>query len=77
MPQTHSTHSKTEFLAGYQTTDETVRLAQKQKWLEKWEGRQTKNPAIPIDRISREARHIRSSCNKLYFYFCLLYYCQI
>lgn len=25
------------FLAGYQTTDENVRLAQKQKWLEKWE----------------------------------------
>lgn len=28
---------KSEFLAGYQTTDETVRLAQKQKWLENWE----------------------------------------
>ena len=27
---------KNEFLAGYQTTDEKVRLAQKQKWLENW-----------------------------------------
>ena len=25
------------FLAGYQVTDEAVRIAQKQKWLEKWE----------------------------------------
>jgi len=29
---------KNDFLAGYQTTDETVRLAQKQKWLENREG---------------------------------------
>jgi queuine tRNA-ribosyltransferase len=28
---------KEEFLTGYQTTDETVRLAQKQKWQERWE----------------------------------------
>jgi queuine tRNA-ribosyltransferase len=28
---------KSEFLAGYQITDETVRLAQKQKWLNNWE----------------------------------------
>ena len=27
---------KENFLAGYQTTDEKVRLAQKQKWLDKW-----------------------------------------
>jgi queuine/archaeosine tRNA-ribosyltransferase len=26
-----------DFLAGYQVTDEKVRLAQKQKWLENWE----------------------------------------
>ncbi|MBN1188734.1 MAG: tRNA guanosine(34) transglycosylase Tgt [Dehalococcoidales bacterium] len=29
---------KDDFLTGYQTTEETVRLAQKQKWREKWEG---------------------------------------
>jgi queuine tRNA-ribosyltransferase len=28
---------KSDFLAGYQTTDEKVRLAQKQKWLANWE----------------------------------------
>jgi queuine tRNA-ribosyltransferase len=28
---------KEEFLAGYQTTDENVRIAQKQKWLERWD----------------------------------------
>jgi queuine tRNA-ribosyltransferase len=28
---------KDDFLAGYRSTEETVRLAQKQKWLEKWE----------------------------------------
>jgi len=28
---------KESFLGGYQTTDEKVRLAQKQKWLENWE----------------------------------------
>ncbi|HEX7475551.1 MAG TPA: tRNA guanosine(34) transglycosylase Tgt [Dehalococcoidales bacterium] len=32
---------KEEFMAGYQTTDETVRLAQKQKWQERWEDRPT------------------------------------
>ena len=32
-----SSRLQEDFLAGYQTTDETVRLAQKQKWLEKWE----------------------------------------
>ncbi len=28
---------KDDFLAGYRSTEETVRLSQKQKWLEKWE----------------------------------------
>jgi queuine tRNA-ribosyltransferase len=28
---------KNEFLAGYQSTDEAVRLSQKQKWLDNWE----------------------------------------
>jgi queuine tRNA-ribosyltransferase len=28
---------KESFLAGYRSTEETVRLAQKQKWLDKWE----------------------------------------
>lgn len=28
---------KDSFLAGYQATDETIRLAQKQKWLDNWE----------------------------------------
>jgi queuine tRNA-ribosyltransferase len=30
------TEFKEDFLAGYQVTDEKIRLAQKQKWLEKW-----------------------------------------
>jgi queuine tRNA-ribosyltransferase len=33
---------KESFLAGYQITDEKVRLAQKQKWLEKWENTEVK-----------------------------------
>ena len=31
------TEFKEEFLAGYRVTDEAIRLAQKQKWLEKWD----------------------------------------
>ncbi len=31
------TSFKNKFLAGYRTTDENVRLAQKQKWLDNWE----------------------------------------
>jgi queuine tRNA-ribosyltransferase len=31
------TEFKEEFLAGYRVTDEATRLAQKQKWLEKWD----------------------------------------
>jgi queuine tRNA-ribosyltransferase len=30
---------KSEFLAGYQSSDEQVRIAQKQKWLQNWEKR--------------------------------------
>jgi queuine tRNA-ribosyltransferase len=32
---------KKEFLAGYQITDEQVRISQKQKWINKWESRQS------------------------------------
>jgi queuine tRNA-ribosyltransferase len=32
---------KKEFLAGYQITDEQVRISQKQKWIENWEARQS------------------------------------
>jgi queuine tRNA-ribosyltransferase len=34
---------KEKFLAGYQSTDEKVRIAQKQKWLDKWEGMEAGN----------------------------------
>jgi queuine tRNA-ribosyltransferase len=32
---------KKEFLAGYQITDEQVRISQKQKWIDNWESRQS------------------------------------
>lgn len=37
---------KEEFLAGYKTTDEKVRLSQKQKWLDNWENPDAGNNSI-------------------------------
>jgi queuine tRNA-ribosyltransferase len=49
--QGNFTSFKEDFLAGYESSNEQVRMAQKQKWLKKWE---TNQPTLENDGIDKE-----------------------
>jgi queuine tRNA-ribosyltransferase len=49
--QGNFTSFKEDFLAGYESSNEQVRIAQKQKWLKKWE---TNQPTLDNDGIGKE-----------------------